>query len=68
MSATPPEPSSAAADPTPAIHRPPAEDWRRLLVLYWITSLVEALGVSQIYAFLPIRLAEMGMPQPDIPH
>ncbi|HEX8941409.1 MAG TPA: MFS transporter [Candidatus Limnocylindrales bacterium] len=68
MSAPAAQPSGAAPDPTSVDHRPPAEDWRRLLVLYWITSLVEALGVSQIYAFLPIRLAEMGMPQPDIPH
>ncbi len=30
--------------------------------------MVEAIGVSQIFAFLPIRLAEMAMPKADIPH
>jgi MFS family permease len=43
-------------------------DWRRLLVLYWITSFIEGLGVAQIYAFLPNRLAEVGVADPDIPH
>jgi DHA1 family multidrug resistance protein-like MFS transporter len=41
--------------------------WRRLLVLYWITSFVEGLGVAQIYVFLPNRLAEVGVAGPDIP-
>jgi MFS family permease len=43
-------------------------DWRRLLVLYWITSFVEGLGVAQIYTFLPNRLAEVGVASPDIGH
>ena len=43
-------------------------DWRRLLVLYWITSFIEGLGVAQIYAFLPNRLADVGVASPDIPH
>ena len=41
-------------------------DWRRLLVLYWITSVVEGIGVAQIYAFMPTRLAEVGMSDADI--
>lgn len=41
--------------------------WRRLLVLYWITSFVEGLGVAQIYVFLPNRLAEVGVAGADIP-
>lgn len=47
---------------------PSRPDWRRLLVLYWITSVVEGIGVSQIYAFLPTRLAEVGMSKADIGH
>jgi hypothetical protein len=43
-------------------------DWRRLLVLYWITSLVEGIGVAQIYAFMPTRLSEVGMSDADIGH
>jgi len=43
-------------------------DWRRLLVLYWITSVVEGIGVAQIYAFMPKRLAEVGMSDADIGH
>ncbi len=41
-------------------------DWRELLAVYWITSFVEGLGVSQIYAFMPNRLAEVGLGEPDI--
>ena len=41
-------------------------DWRRLLILYWITSVVEGIGVAQIYAFMPTRLAEVGMSDADI--
>jgi MFS family permease len=44
----------------------PSQDWRSLLGLYWITSFVEGLGVSQIYAFLPNRLTEVGVPRTDV--
>jgi MFS family permease len=46
----------------------PSPDWRSLLALYWVTSFVEGLGVSQIYAFLPNRLVEVGVPSPDVGH
>ncbi len=39
-----------------------------MLALYWVTSFIEGLGVSQIYAFLPNRLTEVGVPQPDVGH
>jgi MFS family permease len=45
-----------------------APDWRSLLALYWIASFVEGLGVSQIYAFLPNRLTEVGVSAPDVGH
>jgi DHA1 family multidrug resistance protein-like MFS transporter len=41
-------------------------DWRRLLALYWITSFIEGYGVAQVYAYLPNRLAEVGVSTPDI--
>jgi MFS family permease len=46
----------------------PSQDWHSLLALYWITSFVEGLGVSQIYAFLPNRLTEVGVPSADVGH
>ena len=46
----------------------PIPDWRPLLCLYWITSFVEGLGVSLIYAFLPNRLLEVGVASADVPH
>jgi MFS family permease len=41
-------------------------DWHLLLALYWITSFVEGYGVAQVYAFLPNRLQDVGMAEPDI--
>jgi DHA1 family multidrug resistance protein-like MFS transporter len=40
-------------------------DWRRILAVFWITSLVEGLGVSQIFALVPSYLREMGVPEAD---
>jgi DHA1 family multidrug resistance protein-like MFS transporter len=41
------------------------QDWRALLAIFWLTSMVEGLGVSQIFAFLPSYLREMGVAEPD---
>jgi DHA1 family multidrug resistance protein-like MFS transporter len=41
------------------------QDWRVLLAIFWLTSMVEGLGVSQIFAFLPSYLHEMGVAEPD---
>jgi DHA1 family multidrug resistance protein-like MFS transporter len=43
------------------------QDWRSLLVVYGVTSTIESLGVSQIFAFLPLRLREVGLAEADIP-
>jgi len=43
----------------------PRQDWRVLLAIFWLTSMVEGLGVSQIFAFLPSYLREMGVAEPD---
>lgn len=45
----------------------PAQGWRSLLLVYGITSTVEALGVAQVFAFLPLRLREVGLPEDQIP-
>ena len=43
----------------------PAQDWRALVAIFWLTSLVEGLGVSQIFALLPAYLTQMGVPDAD---
>ena len=42
-----------------------AQDWRILVMVFWATSLVEGIGVSQIFAFLPAYLSDMGVPEGD---
>jgi MFS transporter, DHA1 family, multidrug resistance protein len=54
-------PGSAAPNP----HPKPAQDWRVLVAVFWLTSMVEGLGVSQIFALVPTYLREMGVPQED---
>ncbi len=64
-----PEPS----DPLDGTHTSPAEpprpvqDWHSLLLVYGIVSTIEALGVAQVFAFLPMRLREVGLPADQIP-
>ena len=41
--------------------RPGRADWRVIVAVFWITSMVENLGVSQVFAFLPAYLSEMGV-------
>jgi MFS family permease len=43
----------------------PAPDWRRIVAVYWITSMVEGLGVSQVFALLPQQLSTMGVTGSD---
>ncbi len=57
-------PSRAAAT-RPAPPGGTAQDWRILLAIFWVTSMVEGLGVSQIFAFLPAYLSEMGVTDTD---
>jgi MFS family permease len=40
-------------------------DWRVIVTIFWITSMVEGLGVSQVFAFLPSYLREMGVAEAD---
>jgi Arabinose efflux permease len=41
------------------------QDWRVLVAIFWITSMVEGMGVSQIFALVPTYLREMGVQQTD---
>jgi MFS family permease len=56
------DPTPDARSATPAGGR---QDWRILVAIFWITSLVEGLGVSQIFAFVPSYLREMGVAEAD---
>jgi MFS family permease len=69
-----PEPAapSAAAPAAPPAAPPadlprPAQGWRSLLLVYGTVSTVEALGIAQVFAFLPLRLREVGLPEDQIP-
>jgi MFS family permease len=53
-----------AARPTDPPRRP-AQDWRVLVAVFWLTSMVEGLGVSQIFALVPSYLRQMGVPEAD---
>jgi len=39
--------------------------WPALVTVFWITSMVEGLGVSQVFALLPSQLSAMGVPDSD---
>jgi MFS transporter, DHA1 family, multidrug resistance protein len=54
----PPEPARSV-DPAHA------QDWHVLLAVFWLTSMVEGLGVSQIFALVPSYLRQMGVPQDE---
>jgi MFS family permease len=41
------------------------QDWRTLVAVFWLTSMVEGLGVSQIFALVPSYLRQMGVPQDE---
>jgi DHA1 family multidrug resistance protein-like MFS transporter len=41
------------------------DDWRRVVTVFWITSMVEGLGVSQVFSFLAPYLREMGLPDAE---
>jgi MFS family permease len=49
----------------PASPAHPRQDWRLLVAVFWITSLIEGAGVSQIFALVPSYLREMGVPEAD---
>ena len=38
------------------------QDWRLVVAVFWITSLVEGIGVSQVFNLVPAYLSHMGVP------
>ena len=70
MPSSPPGASAQLPAAVPAPHQPearPAQDWHSLLLVYGIVSTIEALGIAQVFAFLPMRLREVGLPDDQIP-
>lgn len=59
---TAPVPTTVSAAARTAAGR---DDWRVLVTIFWITGMVEGLGVSQIYALVPTLLRGMGVPEAD---
>jgi MFS family permease len=55
--------TGAMTAPSPSTR--PAQDWRVLVAVFWVTSMVEGLGVSQIFALLPAYLRELGVAEAD---
>ncbi|MEO8437011.1 MAG: MFS transporter [Chloroflexota bacterium] len=51
--------------PSAATSSRPVQDWRILVAVFWVTSMVEGLGVSQIFALLPTYLRQMGVADGD---
>jgi DHA1 family multidrug resistance protein-like MFS transporter len=48
--------------------RTKTQSWVVVLTLYSITSVVEGLGISQVFAFMPLNLRHMGVPEQSIEH
>ncbi|MES2209965.1 MAG: MFS transporter [Chloroflexota bacterium] len=42
-----------------------ARSWIPLVAVFWVTSMVEGLGVSQVFALLPSQLSALGVPDAD---
>ena len=59
------EPRDEPGDEPRAEPSRPGQDWRILVGVFWVTSLVEGLGVSQIFALLPTYLRQMGVAEAD---
>jgi MFS family permease len=58
-------PVTSPARPAPLGHRPPPPDWRRIVAVFWVTQLVESLGMSQVFALMPAHLHELGVADAD---
>lgn len=52
--------------PGPGVGRS-SQPWTLVLALFLVTSVVEAIGISQVFAFMPLYLREMGLPESQIP-
>jgi MFS family permease len=53
------------ADAREARERDGRADWKRIVVVFWLTSLIEGIGVSQVFAFLAPYLRIVGVADAD---
>ena len=61
-----PTPDVEPVAPSASTERPEGrDDWRVILVVFGLTSMVESLGVSQVFAFLPTYLSQMGVAESE---
>lgn len=44
-----------------------AQSWLIVLGFFCATSVVEAIGLSQVFAFMPLYLEQLGLPPADVP-
>jgi MFS family permease len=44
---------------------PGRRGWPTLVAAFWITSMIEGVGVSQVFALLPAQLTSMGVPDAE---
>lgn len=52
---------------TPEPTARPPQPWPVVLALFSVTSIVEAIGISQVFAFMPLYLQELGLPREVVP-
>ena len=65
MSAVSAEPGRADAGAHPDHDLEGRPDWRRIVAVFWLTSMVEGLGVAQVFSFLAPYLRDVGVPEAD---
>ena len=51
----------------PSAARRAPQDWRVLLAIYFATQVIESYGISQVFAFMPLYLQQLGVPASEIP-
>ncbi|MBI3748156.1 MAG: MFS transporter [Chloroflexi bacterium] len=59
-----PDSRAVAAGAVPSGARP-SQDWRVVVAIFWITSMVEGAGVNIVFAQLPTYLRQMGVESTD---
>jgi MFS family permease len=60
----PPVETSAVPPAGRPAHRHRA-DWPRIVAVFWVTSMIEGLGVSQVFALLPSLLRDVGVAEAE---
>jgi MFS family permease len=52
-------------EPSEVRERDGRADWKRVVVVFWVTSMIEGIGVSQVFSFLAPYLTTVGVPDAD---